>query len=582
MHYTCGMSALTSRAGSTYSHPPTSQAAAEQALAELGEHADQFARLAPLEKAKLLRECIPRLLDGGPEWVARGCQAKGLPMSDSGEEWLAGVMPTIRMARLLAESLEAIAQEGRPPLGRRQSVGIGGRLRVDAFPSSKIDGALFQGFEGYVLFEEGISQDRAEELQASFYGKSRPKGGISLVLGAGNVSSIPPMDAFTKMFVEGHVVILKMNPVNEWVGPSLERALSPLIDAGFLRIVYGGGDLGKYLCESSLIADVHITGSDKTHDLIVWGPAGAERERRRKAAEPLLTIPICSELGNVSPVAIVPYEYSDDELRFQARNVASMICNNASFNCNAAKLLITGKGWPQRERFMGLLREFLANVPTRLAYYPGAFDRYRQLTEGRDKVSRIGKASDTHLPWTLIEDVDSSKTDDPLFRVEPFCSILSETQVGSGDPIEFLATVTDFMNDTIWGTLNAAIIISPLLEKDPTVRQALEQSILALRYGTVAINHWPAVCYGSTTLPWGGHASATLDNIQSGLGWVHNTFMLEGIDKSVVRGDIKIWPEPPWFAGNRAATRLGPRLARMEAKPGWGQVPGIALRALFA
>ena len=70
---------------------------------------------------------------------------------------------------------------------------------------------------------------------------------MSLVLGAGNVSSIPPMDVATKMFVEGFVCILKMNPVNEWVGPYLERALAPLIDRGYLRIVYGGAEVGSYL-----------------------------------------------------------------------------------------------------------------------------------------------------------------------------------------------------------------------------------------------------------------------------------------------------------------------------------------------
>jgi acyl-CoA reductase-like NAD-dependent aldehyde dehydrogenase len=84
---------------------------------------------------------------------------------------------------------------------------------------------------------------------------------VALILGAGNVTSIPPMDAFTKMFVEGFVCLIKMNPVNEWVGPMLEQALAPMIEAGYLRVVYGGGDVGKYLCEHASIADIHITGS---------------------------------------------------------------------------------------------------------------------------------------------------------------------------------------------------------------------------------------------------------------------------------------------------------------------------------
>jgi hypothetical protein len=57
---------------------------------------------------------------------------------------------------------------------------------------------------------------------------------------------------------------------------------------------------------------VHITGSDRTHDRIVWGPPGAERESRRMAEdEPLLKKPISSELGCVTPVVMVPGPYTD-------------------------------------------------------------------------------------------------------------------------------------------------------------------------------------------------------------------------------------------------------------------------------
>ena len=46
-------------------------------------------------------------------------------------------------------------------------------------------------------------------------------------------------------------------------------------------------------------------------------------DRRLEANDPLLTVPITSELGNVSPVAIVPDHCTDDELWFMARNVAT-------------------------------------------------------------------------------------------------------------------------------------------------------------------------------------------------------------------------------------------------------------------
>ncbi len=564
----------------------TSQAASDpraldEAVSLLRERAAEFAATPPIARAALLRECIGRLLEVAPAWVADGCRAKGLPPGGSAEEWLAGPVPTIRTARLLAESLEAIGENGRPPLGCGVRHGHGGRLLVDLFPASTFDKVLFGGFHAYAMMEEGVDRAAAIRRQARLYQHKTRDSGVALVLGAGNVSSIPPLDAFTKMFNEGYVCLLKMNPVNEWVGPHLERALQPLIQRGYLRVVYGGGDVGKYLVEHDGIDDVHITGSDRTHDLIVWGPPGPERDKRLADNTPLLEKPISSELGNVSPVAIVPYHYSDDELWFQARNVVTMVTNNASFNCNAAKLLITARDWAQRQQFLSMVARGLGQVPTRRAYYPGAFDRYHQLTDGRD-IERIGRADDEHLPWTLVRNVDAADKDDPIFSTEPFCAMLSETCVGSADPVEFLGAVTRFLNDELWGTLNAALIIHPKCEGDAAVGAAMDRAIRELRYGTVAINHWPALGYALGTTPWGGHPSANLRNIQSGIGWVHNTFMLDGIDKTVLRGPLRVWPHPVWFYDHHRAHEVGPRLAAFEADPAWRRLPGLVLQAVRA
>ena len=40
---------------------------------------------------------------------------------------------------------------------------------------------------------------------------------------------------------------------------------------GVLRLVYGGIDVGKYVCSHNGIDAIHLTGSDKTYDAIVWG-----------------------------------------------------------------------------------------------------------------------------------------------------------------------------------------------------------------------------------------------------------------------------------------------------------------------
>ena len=39
-----------------------------------------------------------------------------------------------------------------------------------------------------------------------------------------------------------------------YLGPYVRRAFQPLVDAGFLEVCYGGGPLGKYLCNHPGIA----------------------------------------------------------------------------------------------------------------------------------------------------------------------------------------------------------------------------------------------------------------------------------------------------------------------------------------
>jgi aldehyde dehydrogenase (NAD(P)+) len=545
------------------------------------EKADEWARLDLATKRRLLDACKRGVETVAADWVAAACRAKGLDLARpaAGEEWLAGPSTTVRNLRLLDEALGEIAAHGRPRPGVALRTRADGRVEADVFPSVTIEKAMFAGFSAKLMMQPGWDERRVRGEQASFYQKKDPTGAVSLVLGAGNVSSIPPMDVLYKMYVEGEACVLKMNPVNEYVGPFLERAFAPLVERGYLAVVYGGGDVGAYLCQHPAIADVHITGSDRTHDLIVWGPPGPERERRKQANDPVLKKRITSELGNVSPVMIVPASYRDDELWFQARNVASMVTNNASFNCNAAKILVTSSKWPQRDTFRKLVAKALGEVPPRKAYYPGAHDRYQALTEGR-KAERFGQPSDTELAWALIPDVDASRQDEPLFRTEPFCGILSETALDAGDPVDFLVQATRFCNDRLWGTLNAAIVIHPSHEHDPSVGKALDRAVCDLRYGSVGINHWPALAYAFVTPTWGGHPSATLADIQSGLGWVHNTFMFEGVEKAVVRGPLKVAPKPVWFYDNRETHHLGAKMVGFEATPSWWKVPGMALLAM--
>jgi len=452
--------------------------------------------------------------------------------------------------------------------------GPDGKLRVQVMPAGLFDTLLFQGFKSHIWMQSGITRENLPKHMASYYHTEPRPQGISLVLGAGNVSSIAPTDAFGKLFHEGKVVLLKMNPVNEYLGPIFERAFKPLIDAGYLRVIYGGADVGAYAISHVLVDEVHITGSVYSHETIVWGPPGPERDRRKAANDPVLKKTITSELGNVTPWIIVPGPYSDKELRFQAENVAAMITNNASFNCIAAKMIVTWKGWPDRPRFLNMVEEILSKVPQRKAYYPGASERYEKFTGRKAQGTEAGS-----LPWTIMRDIQPEEH--PQFcDDESFVCVCAETALEAGSPEEFMDAATDFANNRLWGTLGAGIMIHPRFRREGDHEARFQRMLDRLRYGTIGINHWPAISYAMITPPWGGYPGGTLHDPQSGLDWVHNTFMLEGIEKTVLEGPLVVSPKPFWFPTHRGAPQLGRKVIDLYYRPSVWKLPSLLLGAL--
>jgi acyl-CoA reductase-like NAD-dependent aldehyde dehydrogenase len=561
--------------------PPSSQSQMAAAIARLREGAKTFARLSLEQRIVLVNAMQQSFLRVANRMVQAGCKAKGIKPGtpEEAEEWSTGPWGVVRQLRLIRESLAALKHSGNTPVG---PVGrtIDGRLSVRLFPGNAIDGMLFKNITAEVHMQAGVTVESLERDRARFYKQPDHDGRVVLVLGAGNIAAIPPMDVITKMFNEGKVVLLKMNPVNAYLGPYIEEAFAEAIKQNFLAVVYGGADEGRYLVYHGDIDEVHITGSDKSHDNIVWGPPGLERETRMQRHEPLLKKPLTSELGNVSPFIVVPGPYSDKELRYQAEDAATSYLINASFLCCAAKILVLPIGWAGSDVFMQALQEVCAKVPPRQAYYPGAEDRWLKLTTGRAQIKHLGSAMPGSLPWTFISGLDPDARDEPLYMQEPFCSVISETRVGSADPVEFLEQAVDFCNNRLWGTLNANLIVHPQSLKDPHINEAVERAITKLRYGVIAVNAFIGMPFVLAAPPWGAYPGSTPEDIQSGSGFVHNTSMLEGVEKTVLRAPLTTFPKPAYFASHRSTHKMVPKVVAMEEYASWAKVPGIVFDAM--
>ncbi len=277
---------------------PTNSEQVDRAVGELTAAKPRFARLSLADRRALLEDCLNRVADLAPEWVELACEAKGIPAGSPmrAEEVAAGPLATARHLRLLIQNYLMLERSGKIDLPTPPRTGHDGTLRVgvDAGPRSVRSDRLF-GLQGRSLARAGASAAMILSGSAAI-SRIRSRRRCSC-WAPGNVSSIPATDTISKLFQEGHVVLLKMNPVNEYLGPVFQRLFARLIELGYVRIIYGGAQVGAAAVEHPAIEEVHITGSIHSHDAIAWGPAGPERDPPQARHDPVLKKPITSELG---------------------------------------------------------------------------------------------------------------------------------------------------------------------------------------------------------------------------------------------------------------------------------------------
>jgi len=560
---------------------PTSKSTLDEALAILQDHKKEWVALDIDERIELLGELRDGVVRVAERWAEATVQAKGLTAQSAqeGEEWLGGVSPVVRNIVLLIASLRDVAKHGAPQLPKRAFERSDGQVVAPVFPTDMWDKLLFQGVTAEVWMEPAVELEDLPNQQAGFYRAPSHAGRVALVLGAGNWSSIGPMDALYKMFVEGQVVILKMNPVNEYIGPIIDEAFAPLRERGYFRVVYGGAAEGEYLCQHPAVEEMHITGSDKTHDAIVFG-VGEEGAHRKANRDPRNTKRFTSELGNVSPIIIVPGPWSKSDLTFQAYNIASTLINNGGYNCTATRVIIQHEQWDQREAFLDALKDVFRQEPDRKPWYPGAGDRQQAFVERHPEADEFGAKGPGKVPWTLIDHLDPTKADDICFTTESWCGLTGEVALPANSIADYIDKAVEFANDSCWGTLSASIMVHPKSLKDPVVADAVERAVANMRCGTVAVNLWSGVGYGLVSTTWGAFPGHPLEDIGSGQGVVHNTYMFDKPQKAVVRAPFRMSPKPVWFVNHKTAADLGHKLTYFYADPSIARIPSLLWSAL--
>jgi acyl-CoA reductase-like NAD-dependent aldehyde dehydrogenase len=542
----------------------------DRAITSLHERRSNWEQTSIPQRLVYLQDCLDRTLAVAEAWTLAACQAKGIDPASSlaGEEWVAGPISTVRNLRLLMNSLNAGGQLAPPKIWQRAD----GQVVAEVLPANAIERLLYLGYRAQVWLEPG-----AAPTQGKIY-REPTACQVALILGAGNVSSIVAMDVLSKLFSENQVAIVKMNPVNAYMGAYLAQAFEPLTRDGFLQIVYGGVEVGKYLCQHPQIETIHITGSHQTHDAIVWGANSIEQQECKAANYPRITKPITSELGCVTPILVVPGKWSRSDLTFQARQVASTIAHNASFNCVSGQVLVTASGWAQQQEFLVAVNRELAAIPPRQAYYPGAQDRYQAFLDRYPQSEPLGTRTPEIVHWTLIPDV-SPVAGEYALTEEAFCGVLAEVSIDAQTATDFLTKAVEFANDLVWGTLSCTLLIDTRTQKQ--YQQELDTAIANLQYGAIGVNIWSGMIFyfGSTT--WGAYPGNTLADIGSGIGFVHNSYLFDRPQKSVAYAPFRIFPTPAWFSTHKNLLGMARQLLKFEAYPSWQNLPAVVIAALL-
>lgn len=555
----------------------------DQQIETLNAHKDEWATLPIPQKMAMLVNSRDRLGKAAKWWVEASANGKQLSADSQlvAEEWSSGPWATIEGINGLLETLKAVHNETTPAFG---SVRIrnSGQVVAQVFPRNNYDKLLTNGISAEIWFNQNVHEGNLKDQIATFYKAENPTGRIALVLGAGNINSIPPLDLLYKLYADGEVVIVKMNPVNDYMAPILEDVFKPFVDSGFLRVVCGGADVGKYLTEHDGIDTIHITGSAKTHDAIVFG-TGEEGERRKAENRPKNNKPITSELGGVGPVIVVPGPWTAADIRFQAERIVSQKLHNGGFNCIAAQVLVLPNFWAQSSDLVNEIRGLFRELPPRTPYYPYALDRME------DAVAHASNAEQLN-GRVLITDVNPNDAQNHCFTSEFFSAALAQTYIDGSDTADYLRNAIVFANDTLDGTLGAQIIIHPKTIK--ALGDQFEQLIGELRYGTIGVNLWSGVGFLLPGVAWGAYPGHPLNDIESGRGVVHNSYLFDNTEKNVIYGPF--WesprgirhgyfgtlPKPPWFVTNKTSAETSRLFTYFALDPSPKKLPALFASAL--
>ena len=503
----------------------------------------EFNSISNVQLASMLEETISNIKEVAFFWATICSDNKGTTKTPAeGEEWLGGPFASVLATQYYIKSLTNDDDLVEKKYNSEEN-------SYKVFPNNFTERITFPFIDAKVIFNKSMSFDDINKYRG-FSKRYDIDPSITLVLGAGNFSSIPYLDVLYHLITRKSVILLKLNPVNEYLKPVFEKVFQNFIERGYIIVTTGNIDESKYMANHPGINHIHLTGSDKTFEDIVYGRELTDKERKSKSLSKINNKPITSELGNVTPIIIHPGKWSTSDIKYQARKIVTAKLNNNGFNCIAAQVVVLPDGWGQTDTLIKFVKHYMSKAKERKAYYPESIERLEKLE--KDKGYERVNALSCVTPHLTREIKAYSKFEiDEVWSSTIYFKKIEYTSIE-----DFANKAIDYCNDELWGNLGVSVIIK---DHDRKFNKHITNLYIdKLNYGTVAINEWAAIGYIIPQLPWGGFPGNRDNDIQSGQSVVHNSMLFESPLKGVVNTKFRISRliDPPWFVTNKKARRL--------------------------
>ena len=151
----------------------------------------------------------------------------------------------------------------------------------------------------------------------------------------------------------------------------------------------------------------------------------------------------------------------------------------------------------------------------------------------------------------------------------------AEALVVASDVPGFVDRAVELVNDRLFGSLAASLVVSSSSLADVAVSQAVTRALRTLRYGRLDVNAGAGAGRFLATPSVGPFPPSRVDDVQSGCGKLGNAMFLPATVKCVVTS-----PFTHKLTTRRNLYRLSQRLTWFETQPSPLKLPALLWAAL--